>query len=177
MRQIFGCIAMLVALGLAFGAQPAKAATKTPSTKKTTGKTARKSTVARKTTGSRKATARRGSVSRSGRSTTVSRNKKRPVKRAATWRTRQIAPTPARYREIQEALVAKGYLQPGDATGVWGQSSVDALKRFQTEQNIESNGKINSLSLIALGLGPKHDTAAKPAPPQVPPAGPDSGRL
>lgn len=60
--------------------------------------------------------------------------------------------------------MAKGYLKPEDANGTWGQSSVDALKRFQTEQKIDSSGKINSLSLIALGLGPRHDTAAaKPA--------------
>ena len=50
---------------------------------------------------------------------------------------------------------------------------MDALKRFQASQNIESTGKIDSLSLIALGLGPKHDEgAAKPteaAPQQQPP--------
>jgi hypothetical protein len=32
---------------------------------------------------------------------------------------------------------------------------VDALKRFQREQNLTEDGKIGSLSLIALGLGPK----------------------
>lgn len=76
-----------------------------------------------------------------------------------------MAPTPERYKEIQDALVAKGYLKPEDATGGWNQNSVDALKRFQADQKIESSGKINSLSLIALGLGPKRDTAstAKPA--------------
>jgi len=64
--------------------------------------------------------------------------------------------------------VAKGYLKSENVTGVWNQDSVDALKRFQSEQKIESTGKINSLSLIALGLGPKHETAAAPAPPQPP---------
>jgi hypothetical protein len=33
------------------------------------------------------------------------------------------------------------------------------MKRFQAEQTLESTGRIDSLSLIALGLGPKHDTA------------------
>jgi hypothetical protein len=70
----------------------------------------------------------------------------------------QAAPSPERYKEIQEALVAKGYLPSDQATGQWNDASVDALKRFQADQKIDSNGRINSLSLIALGLGPKHDS-------------------
>jgi Putative peptidoglycan binding domain len=85
------------------------------------------------------------------------RKKGTPVKKAATWRNRQLAPSADRYREIQQALVSKGYLQAEQATGTWDQNSMDALKRFQIEQNLEPSGKINSLSLIALGLGPKHD--------------------
>src|SRR5207247_9987642 len=76
--------------------------------------------------------------------------KKAPVKRATTWRNRQMAPTPERYREIQAALVAKGYLKSEDAAGPWNQASVDALKNFHTEQNLDPTGKINALSLIAL---------------------------
>ncbi len=79
----------------------------------------------------------------------------------------QVAPTPERYKQIQEALAAKGYLPPDQANGQWNDASIDALKRFQAAQNIDSTGKINSLSLIALGLGPKHDAptpaAASPA--------------
>jgi cytoskeletal protein RodZ len=85
-----------------------------------------------------------------------------------TWRARQMAPAPERYKEIQEALVAKGYLSPEAANGSWNTASTDALKRFQGEQNLESSGKINSLSLIALGLGPRHDSL--PAAPQPQPA-------
>ena len=52
--------------------------------------------------------------------------------------------------------------------GAWGPESVEALKRFQHDQNLVEDGKIGSLSLIALGLGPKHETAANvvaaPAP-------------
>jgi len=77
-----------------------------------------------------------------------------------TWRTRQTAPTPDRYREIQEALAARGYLSADDANGTWGPSSTEALKKFQAEQSLESSGRIDSLSLIALGLGPKHDSAS-----------------
>lgn len=100
--------------------------------------------------------------------TAASRTARKPVPRT-TWRNRQTTPSPERYKEIQEALVSKGYLKPEEAGGAWSESSAEALKRFQADQNIESTGKINSLSLIALGLGPKHDTAPLPKPP-VPPA-------
>jgi hypothetical protein len=82
--------------------------------------------------------------------------KKKGAVRASRAKS-QAAPSPERYKEIQEALVAKGYLPPDQVTGQWNDASVDALKRFQTDQKIDSNGRINSLSLIALGLGPKHD--------------------
>jgi len=73
-------------------------------------------------------------------------------------RSYQQAPTPERYKAIQEALVAKGYLQ-GEPNGVWGSESVEALKRFQTDQNLTPDGKLSALSLVALGLGPKRLTA------------------
>jgi hypothetical protein len=85
--------------------------------------------------------------------------KKSPVVRTS-WRNRQSAPTPDRYREIQEALAARGYLSSDEANGAWGSSSTDALKKFQAEQALETTGRIDSLSLIALGLGPKHDSLA-----------------
>lgn len=81
------------------------------------------------------------------------------------WRNRQTAPTPERYRQIQEALAAKGYLPQESVAGVWNQTSIDALKRFQSDQKLDSNGKINSLSLIALGLGPKRDPVVLPPAP------------
>jgi hypothetical protein len=98
----------------------------------------------------------------------ASKSGKSSGKNATTWRNRQTVPSPARYRQIQEALAGKGYLRPEDANGVWNQSSINALKKFQTDQNIESSGKINSLSLIALGLGPKHETPSAKAPAPAP---------
>jgi hypothetical protein len=157
MRQILACAAAAAFLCLSWSAYSATTPAKKTPTKKTTAKKA----PAKKTgTAARTTTARKG-------------GKKAPAK--ATWRNRQAAPTPERYKEIQQALAAKGYLKPEDATGVWNQGSTDALKRFQAEQKIESTGKINSLSLIALGLGPKHETAlAKPPAAPQPPA-PDPG--
>jgi len=103
-----------------------------------------------------------------------SRGKKTPANRV-TWRNRQLSPSPDRYREIQASLAAKGFLKPEDATGSWNQASTDALKKFQEEQNLESNGKINSLSLIALGLGPRRDPAPATSP-KPPPQAPGPGQ-
>jgi len=76
-----------------------------------------------------------------------------------------MAPAPERYQEIQQALVSKGYLKPEQAGGVWDPDSSNALKRFQGDQKLQGTGKIDSLSLIALGLGPRHESAeARPAP-------------
>jgi murein L,D-transpeptidase YcbB/YkuD len=76
----------------------------------------------------------------------------------------QQQPTTDRYKEIQQALADKGYFQ-GPVDGAWNPGSVDALKRFQKDQNLDPDGKIGSLSLIALGLGPKRGIAsAQPAP-------------
>jgi peptidoglycan hydrolase-like protein with peptidoglycan-binding domain len=81
---------------------------------------------------------------------------KRP---AAPRYTAQQQPTADRYREIQQALADRGYFQ-GTADGTWGPDSADALRRFQVDQDLDADGKISSLSLIALGLGPKYENAA-----------------
>ncbi len=70
-----------------------------------------------------------------------------------SWRAGQMTPTPERYKEIQQALIDKGYLQ-APASGVWGPDCSQALKKFQQEQNLTPNGKLDALSLISLGLGP-----------------------
>jgi murein L,D-transpeptidase YcbB/YkuD len=122
-----------------------------PASKSSTTKTATaKSATAKTTTGK-------------GRSKT----KGKPVRR--TVRSYQQAPTPERYQEIQQALAKKGYFQ-GEASGKWGADSADALKRFQAEQNLTPDGKINSLSLIALGLGPKRLSAQSKSANTPPPA-------
>jgi peptidoglycan hydrolase-like protein with peptidoglycan-binding domain len=117
-------------------------------------------TVAKKATTSAKATK------------TTARRKGKTV--SPPLRSYQQAPTPDRYKEIQQALASKGYFR-GEPSGEWGPDSADALKRFQAEQNLMPDGKINSLSLIALGLGPKRLTAksaAAPSPQAAPPAAP-----
>jgi murein L,D-transpeptidase YcbB/YkuD len=88
-------------------------------------------------------------------------------------RSFQQAPTPDRYKEIQQALAAKGYYK-GEPNGQWSADSADALKRFQADQSLMPDGKINSLSLIALGLGPKRLTAKTESTPQPGTAAPPS---
>jgi murein L,D-transpeptidase YcbB/YkuD len=88
---------------------------------------------------------------------------KKTAGKKATWRNTQRAPTPERYKEIQQALAEKGYLQ-ATPNGVWDASSVEALKKFQQDQSLDPSGKIDSLSLIALGLGPRREPQPAPQP-------------
>jgi peptidoglycan hydrolase-like protein with peptidoglycan-binding domain len=104
----------------------------------------------------------------------VSARRKGKIARGPS-RSYQQAPTADRYKEIQQALASKGYFH-GEPNGQWGSESADALKSFQADQSLMPDGKINSLSLIALGLGPKRLTAksetaappsaTSPAPPR-----------
>jgi hypothetical protein len=81
----------------------------------------------------------------------------------------QLHPEPERYAQIQKALADRGYFH-GDANGEWKDDSVDALKRFQADQKLPDDGKINALTLTGLGLGPHHDgsTAATVPLPATP---------
>ncbi|MBK7926429.1 MAG: peptidoglycan-binding protein [Bryobacterales bacterium] len=94
---------------------------------------------------------------------------KRPVRRRSTTARRRVRrpagqakPSPERYAEIQRALKQRGYFE-GETDGKWGEASTLALKKFQQEQNLKPDGKLGSLSLIALGLGPKRGSV-QPAP-------------
>ena len=57
----------------------------------------------------------------------------------------------------------------GPVDGNWSPASVDALKRFQHDQSLTEDGKIGSLSVIALGLGPKRAGLSPLAAPAHPP--------
>jgi len=69
-----------------------------------------------------------------------------------------MRPSRERVRQIQEALLEAGF-NPGPVDGLWGPNSADALMDFQEAHDLEPTGRINSLSLIQLGLGPKYETA------------------
>jgi len=78
---------------------------------------------------------------------------KKNNRKVTVARATQQHPTSERYTEIEEALVARGYLE--QANGVWGPDSISALKKFQADQEIPADGKLGALSLTALGLGPR----------------------
>lgn len=98
-------------------------------------------------------------VKASSKSKSHSRSRRRSRRRVVVGPSFQLHPDPERYQQIQQALAARGYFK-GNANGVWGDDSIDALRRFQTDRKISDNeGKINALSLNALGLGAKHDNS------------------
>jgi peptidoglycan hydrolase-like protein with peptidoglycan-binding domain len=76
-------------------------------------------------------------------------------------------PDPERLLEIQKAMADKGYFK-GEVNGVWNADSIAALKQFQTDQKLTPDGKITALSLIGLGLGPKHDGSVAAIPTEKP---------
>jgi hypothetical protein len=86
-----------------------------------------------------------------------------------------MVPTPERYQEIQQALVSKGY-GPGTPDGVWVPDWVAALKHYQQDQKLEATGKLNALSLITLGLGPKREPVGATPPAAPPPPAPEAQR-
>jgi hypothetical protein len=135
-------------------ASPPKKAATSPAPKAATTATRKSAAPAQKSASTARKTATTASAKRG--------KKAPPVK--ATWRNRQTVPSQDRFKEIQDALAAKGYLKPEQAGGAWDTASADAMKRFQADQKLEASGKINSLSLIALGLGPKREAAAVKPP-------------
>lgn len=128
----------------------------------------KKAGPAKKSSGKKSGTksATKHSKSAAARHTASAKHRRGSRAKAASWRTRQLAPNPERYREIQQALASKGYLKSAP-TGVWDNESTDALRRFQQDQNLEPSGKLNSMSLIALGLGPKREGTPVPDTPKV----------
>jgi peptidoglycan hydrolase-like protein with peptidoglycan-binding domain len=76
----------------------------------------------------------------------------------------QAAPTPERINEIQEALGKKG-VYSGAPTGKWDDSTVDAMKKFQTSNGLNPTGKLDALTLQKLGLGSETAGLAAPTPP------------
>jgi peptidoglycan hydrolase-like protein with peptidoglycan-binding domain len=163
-------VIMLLAWGAAFSfAAAKKTAAKKTSAKKSTGKkTAAKAAPTRSSkskTAPKSASARKAAPAKSA-SKGGSKSKKTTVAR----RSYQSAPTPERYKEIQGALAQRGYLK-SEPNGAWGNDSVEALKKFQEDQKLTPTGKLDSVSIINLGLGPKRSALLrepKPADPQKP---------
>ncbi len=137
------------------------APTKSATTKSTATKSATPKSAASKSGKPKSApvAANRPSTATKTGKSTKSKGSARPA--AVVRRYRQTQPTPDRYREIQEALAAKGYLK-SEPNGVWDAQSVEAMKQFQADKKLLSSGKVTAPALIELGLGPKNEPMGAP---------------
>lgn len=181
MRFLAVSIAAL-ALAAAGSGQQAPAKKKTATAASTKAK-AVPHTAATSKTGTAKASASKSGATKSGTTkaaatksvaskSAVSKTASKTASKTGTKSRKVVArrpptqqqPTTDRYKEIQQALADKGYFQ-GPVDGAWNPGSVEALKRFQKDQNLDPDGKIGSLSLIALGLGPKRGVASAQSTP------------
>jgi len=85
--------------------------------------------------------------------TASSNRKSRKKKRVTSHRKpSQMAPTPDRIDDIQSALARGGYYK-GEPNGKMDADTVDALQRFQSANGLDTNGKLDALTLQKLGLG------------------------
>jgi peptidoglycan hydrolase-like protein with peptidoglycan-binding domain len=142
LQRIVVPLSVALCASLAIGAWAAGPSPQTSTTKK---KSVTKSTA--------KAAAKTSTTAATKRTAAASKSKRPPVT-ARHYSPQQ--PSQERYKEIQQALAGKGYFKT-EPDGAWGPASIEALKRFQHDQNLVEDGKIGSLSLIALGLGPKRE--------------------
>ena len=167
--QFLAALTWCTVAGLPLGGSPPQKKAAVPSTKSVpaaakkaaakTGTTGSqplpaRSTASRSTAPHPASTGSRTGLSPAGRPASRARYanyRRQPVRR---YPALQMAPTADRYREIQDALAAQGYLKT-TSTGVWDKDSIDAMQRFQKDQNLEPTGKLTARSLSGLGLGPK----------------------
>ena len=75
----------------------------------------------------------------------------------------QKAPTSERISEIQQALAKDGSFA-GNPNGKWDDATVEAMRKFQTRNGLNPNGKLDALTLQKLGLGSKTAGVAAPIP-------------
>src|ERR1700730_14587838 len=107
----------------------------------------------------------------SSHSTSTAKKKSVSKKHHSRREPTQKAPTSARISEIQTALERRGYYQ-GSPNGKWDSNTVFAMQKFQSDNALESSGKINALSLQKLGLGSSIAGVSAPKPVQSAPSKP-----
>ena len=140
---------ILAALAVGSLTLPTAGAVQTTSASKASHKTATGSAVAKSTTGTAK--------KRSGKSGKSSSRRGKRVKG-------QAAPTVDRVNEIQGAL-AKNGAYSGTPSGKWDDSTVEAMKKFQSTHGLNPTGKMDALTLQKLGLGSETAGMGVPTPP------------
>jgi len=132
-RTVTLSLAMLVAIGFGVRAKAQGSAAK-KTTSKSSASSARSSSKTRKTS------------SRSGR-----KKKERG----------QQAPTADRISEIQTAL-SKAGSYTGTPNGKWDDSTVAAMRNFQSAHGLNASGKLDAPTLTKLGLGSQTAGVAAP---------------
>jgi hypothetical protein len=176
------CLLALMVMATALSAQqpphpaPAKAKAKLKTSAPAEARTGAKLTASKKPAANPAAASKSNSKStaqlaHSTASHTTASRRRVASRRGPPKPVGQQHPEPNRYQEIQKALQDRGYFK-GEPNGEWKDDSSDALKRFQADQKLPYDGKVNSLTLIGLGLGPKHDSGpiTPPPPASLPPA-------
>ncbi len=91
----------------------------------------------------------------SAKSATRARSKK---KKAAA--RPQLKPTPERYKQIEQALAARGYLRE-EPSGKWTPGAAEALRNFQSDNKLPPTGRLDARSLAGLGLATSHERLPK----------------
>jgi photosystem II stability/assembly factor-like uncharacterized protein len=91
-------------------------------------------------------------------------NKKPPAKKTArrvvaTTAKRRPAPSKDTIMRVQGALTAAGY-RLGEPDGKPGPATTAALKKFQDDRHLPVTGRLDSITLAALGIGKDSDPGA-----------------
>jgi peptidoglycan hydrolase-like protein with peptidoglycan-binding domain len=102
--------------------------------------------------------------SKSGTSSASSKTRKAAKKSSHRKEKGQQAPTADRISEIQQALSKDGSFS-GTPNGKWDDSTVEAMKSFQTAHGLNPTGKLDAPTLQKLGLGSQTAGVAAPTPP------------
>ena len=139
---------ILAAMAVGSLTLPAAGAAQTTAAHKTSHKPA---------TGSTSAKSNSGTAKKSSKSGKKSSSKTKRVKG-------QAAPTPDRINEIQGALAKQG-VYTGEPSGKWDDSTVEAMRKFQSTHGLNPTGKMDALTLQKLGLGSETAGMGVPTPP------------
>ena len=109
-----------------------------------------------------------GKATRSPAKTAASGGSKSRVKKSSKHSKRrergQKAPAPERISEIQQALAKDGSFT-GTPNGKWDDSTIDAMRKFQSGHGLNPSGKLDAATLQKLGLGSQTAGVAAPMPP------------
>jgi peptidoglycan hydrolase-like protein with peptidoglycan-binding domain len=89
---------------------------------------------------------------------------KKSSKRSKRREPGQKAPAPERISEIQQALAKNGSFT-GTPNGKWDDSTVDAMRKFQSAHGLNPSGRLDAPTLQKLGLGSQTAGVAAPMPP------------